>query len=763
MSAKAGEGQDYAPTPVVALHAEYVLPAGRGGDADAVVAVRASAADGGTLAAVTVDLEPLGSAPGEVALSLEQDDLWTVPADVVPSAEGEYQLSVFAEDAAGNTHCGLLNIEVADVGGSFVDASAMTGALVSVVGEPTAVAPVDYNADGLDDFAAGFGDGAGQLLKTDYSSSGVPHSIDRTEDVFGLQTVATGADGVLSADIDNDGFEDLLVCHSTAPMLFVNEANGADRKYVNETSTRFNSTALYNAIPDQIYSATWGDYNGDGWIDLAIIGHIDGTPPPGYPGGKAALILYKNVAGVFHFTNAAVATVVGDEFVGEVPQTYVTWIDLTDHGARDLLFSSVESAGSGPRVFKNLGYSGALGDRAFEDQTSVWFPGGAGPDSVVAVRTIDFDHDNYQDIVMARDASSDNLQIFRHGSAPDSFVRVETQQWSIGPFREGLRDVAIWDYDHNGTEDIVVVPASDNARPRLLLGGLRGAGNYSETVEPGLYPGDYRRAMTAEWGGGRPALYAARATTESQNQDFMYSYVPNAGGQGNAYTRFRIGDSGTVNGVGIGTLLTIVYINSDNVITARRWVDGGSGRGSQQTRDIEFGLGDYSGSEVYLFVTWPDSTIQAILDAPVTSITSADEVFTINKTTNPLAFENHIFNKQSVPVSAVFKLGPVDDNAWVFTWDMNSQAKCYIEFEHNNDPAGCSCMGDGIIAPGDPDVDYDVTQIGDHVFRHTLTWGGRCCYQNCSFVYRVFGALGGPEVPSGDLTCHTGPICTSNY
>ena len=79
----------------------------------------------------------------------------------------------------------------------------------------------------------------------------------------GLQGVTNGLDyGIAPADFDNDGDLDFFVVSHPENKLFVNNGDGT-----------FEESAEAAGVADHAFlgfGAAWGDYNGDGWLDLYV-------------------------------------------------------------------------------------------------------------------------------------------------------------------------------------------------------------------------------------------------------------------------------------------------------------------------------------------------------------------------------------------------------------------------------------------------------------------------------------------------------------
>src|SRR5262245_18215993 len=89
---------------------------------------------------------------------------------------------------------------------------------------------------------------------------------DQTAAIFGAATLpAYTSHSASLADIDGDGDLDLLFVTSGAPTLYRNNLIGGTMTYTDVTAMMLPSTGISNG-----WSSAWGDYNGDGKVDLYL-------------------------------------------------------------------------------------------------------------------------------------------------------------------------------------------------------------------------------------------------------------------------------------------------------------------------------------------------------------------------------------------------------------------------------------------------------------------------------------------------------------
>jgi hypothetical protein len=185
----------------------------------------------------------------------------TFPAGTGPS-------SVAVGDFNGD---GSPDLAIANFGGTVTvllnlnDGSGGFGAPVpfSVGSGPVFVAIDDFNGDGAPDLAVAntFGDTVSVLLNLNNGSGG-----------FGPETtfdVGSGPSSVAAADFDGDGWSDLAVTNRTddTVLVLLNLGNG---------SGGFGTATTFE-VGSSPSSVAVGDFDGDGWSDLAVTNRADDT------------------------------------------------------------------------------------------------------------------------------------------------------------------------------------------------------------------------------------------------------------------------------------------------------------------------------------------------------------------------------------------------------------------------------------------------------------------------------------------------------
>ncbi|WP_221412723.1 BspA family leucine-rich repeat surface protein [Fulvivirga lutimaris] len=208
-------------------------------------------------------------------------------------------------------------------GGSFVDISA--GLVGTSVGS---IDWVDYDNDGdLDLFATGLDEVTGRSA-TIYRNDGSDTFVD---DGVGLPGI--GYSSADWGDYDNDGDLDLV--------MMGGQSTPNDGAYIYQNNSGV-FTDIGAGLPDEIEdgSARWGDYDGDGDLDLLIVGQD-------FVIGDYTARIYNNDGGIFTNINAGL--------VGVAEQARSEWNDFDNDGDLDILITGVDNFDFNPsaRIYEN--------------------------------------------------------------------------------------------------------------------------------------------------------------------------------------------------------------------------------------------------------------------------------------------------------------------------------------------------------------------------------------------------------------------------
>ncbi len=295
------------------------------------------------------------------------------------------------------------------------------------------VAMFDFDNDGRPDLFFTNADGANALYKNNGNGTFTEMAAKA-----GLADVDGVSVGVACADYDNDGFCDLLVTRLGGLRLFHNNGNG--------TFTDVTETAIPAPDGGHPSSAAWGDFDGDGFLDLYIAYWLDSVPE-----------------------------------------------DVNDLSRSDAeLRAEYSSRTRAHRLLKNNG------DGTFRDVSD--YLGKDRPLSPgLAVGFIDYDNDNRPDLYVVNDMGkyvTPNILYHNDGQASGGwhFSDVSTAA-GVGKSLFGM-GLAVGDYDGDGLLDMYVTNMGDN-----VLYHNRGDGTFEEmTNRAGVGRGIVRGEDSVGWG-----------------------------------------------------------------------------------------------------------------------------------------------------------------------------------------------------------------------------------------------------------------------
>lgn len=335
--------------------------------------------------------------------------------------------------------------QVAGISGRAVDPALMSGGIVWF----------DYNNDRYPDLLLLNGTRATRLYRNDWDGS-----FTDVSESTGLLNVA-GTMGAASGDFDNDGFAD----------LFITTMDGAPNVLLrNEGGQSFRNVSVSGNITETAYSAsaTTGDYDGDGDLDIYVSNYLAGTVPEE---GGLPNFLYRN-DGNFHFTEVAAALQLDDRGCG----LGATFSDFNNDGRPDLY------------VANDYGY--AIEPNAYFQNDSASFSrkenrnGTAATINAMGIAKGDYDNDGDQDLYVTNIRenplfeNTDDGQFFSFRSFDAGVALPELTSWGT----------AFSDVDLDGYLDLVVANGEvaetvNEAEPQRFYHN-DGNGTFTDASEP---------------------------------------------------------------------------------------------------------------------------------------------------------------------------------------------------------------------------------------------------------------------------------------
>ena len=278
--------------------------------------------------------------------------------------------------------------------------------------------------------------------------------------------------GLAWGDFDNDGDDDLFLVSAGGALGLADDHLASSRLYENLGGGAFEEVDEFPETRIRGMGAAWGDYDGDGWLDLAVSGY-------------QALLLFHNDAGRLE-PGPALPSTAGGYWSG------VSWGDFDNDRDLDLYVCGyvqyVEDSGGVREASEQYGTtvpytlnpasfepeSNLLlrndGDGRFQDVAELW--GVSNPEGrSLGALWHDFDADGRLDLYIANDIS-DNALYMNRG---ETFEEVGLSAW-VADYR-GAMGLAAGDWNRDGDDDLFITHwiAQENALYDSRLVDMKGA------------------------------------------------------------------------------------------------------------------------------------------------------------------------------------------------------------------------------------------------------------------------------------------------
>jgi len=396
----------------------------------------------------------------------------------------------------------------------------------------------------------------------------------------------------VAADFDNDGLTDLFSW--TARRLFRN--NG---------EMRFTPVALPELPASVSRGACWGDFNGDGFVDLFVGGYEDWGKGITWP----YQILINEQGKSFRLLKSE----------SRLRTRGVTACDFDQDGDIDVYASNYRLqpnllwVNTGAAEFtESAAKHGVVG-------TSAGFGGGHS----IGACWGDFNNDGLIDLFAGNFAHVDGRgdqpkSRFLKNRGPDHGFQFE----DLGPrgvhYQESYATPSAGDYDNDGNLD-------------LFFTTVYGTASFGRKNQPVLFRNDgqiHVNDVSAAAGvSGLPPTYQSAWSDYDNDGDLDLisggRLFQNQGSSGNWITIRLHGDGQAVNHSAIGAQVRIAV--AETILT--RQVEAGTGEGNQNDLKLHFGLGQHTGP-VKLQITWLNRG-QQTLTVPTGQLTTVK--YTISK------------------------------------------------------------------------------------------------------------------------------------
>jgi hypothetical protein len=324
---------------------------------------------------------------------------------VVADFNGDGKLDL----AVANSGDGTVSVLLGNGDGTF---QAAVPPYYTVGTTPVSIAVGDFNGDGCPDLAV-----------ANLNSSNISVLINNCHGTFTVTnyTVAnatftsSGPRSIAAGDFNHDGYPDLAVADFTNGEVWVLLNDGT-------ASPGTFGTPVSYPVGSEPFSVAVGDFNGDGYPDLAVANALS---------GKVSVLLNSGAGSPGTFLPAANYT------VGSAPY-WVTVGVFTSNGCPDLAVAN-ESSNNVSILLNNCNGTGTFA-------AAVPYPAGSEPFSVAAG---DFNGDGKLDLVVSNDASSAVSVLLGNGDG--SFQAPASYAAGTSP-----DSIAVGDFNGDGKPDMAV-------------------------------------------------------------------------------------------------------------------------------------------------------------------------------------------------------------------------------------------------------------------------------------------------------------------
>jgi len=485
----------------------------------------------------------------------------------------------------------------------FVDVASSLGITTPHDGQPvttdmgvgTGAAWLDYDNDGDLDVYITMRQGANMLYRNDGGT------FTEVAASAGVQDASHDGAGVVAADFNNDGCKDLYLANSNEDVLFQNNCNGT---FTDVTA----GSGVESSGARRGTSASVGDYDGDGLLDLYVAHH---TPVGGYgvPDDKT-----KDQDYLFHNNGNFQFTDVSDDMLGsserENASFISTWTDYDLDGDLDIyLIRDCGFDGSGAMsLWRNDGGTDGVTNWTFTEVVASvngnWCQNGMG----VAVG--DYDRNGYQDLFYTDNGSvatgSDPSRagtILLANSATGYTDMTDAASVSSLNFSWGAN---FFDYNLDGYLDLFMAGGALNDASNLTESQLWESNGSSFTfsnVSAAQGVNDTGRSRTGIYGDydqdGDPDLLLVNYAGDIR-------LFRNDNGGSNNYLILDL-QGVTSNFDGIGARIALTSAGGTQFYETR----SGSSLGGGDDTGAYFGLGS-DATVTSITITWPSGTVQTL-------------------------------------------------------------------------------------------------------------------------------------------------------
>lgn len=451
-------------------------------------------------------------------------------------------------------------------------------------------------------------DGLLDIMATSYGLSDQIRYMHQMKDgTFKTETTTSGLVGItgglnmIHADYNNDGFKDIVVLRGgwwgkNAKFPFSLLKNNGNNTFEDVTI----ELGLYSPAPTQ--SATWGDFNNDGWIDL-FVAH-ENYPCQLFINEKGK---FKDVAKKYglNITTFAKGCVWGDINNDGFPDLYLSAL-----GAPNKLWLNKPGATAGERVFEDISKAAGVEEPIYSFPT--WF--------------FDFDNDGFLDLFVSGydtkrfsevggDAARDMLDMPALGELPRLYHNNGNNTFTDVSAAYGVNHVNyamgcnFGDIDNDGWPDYYLgtgAPEYTTIVPNKLYHNL--GGKKFEDITYATNTGHIQKGHAVAFADidndGDQDIYAVMGGAVEGDR-FRNVLFENTSATGNHWVKLKL-EGVTANKAAIGARVRIKVKMPDNSLQNFYHTVCTGGSFGSQTLTIEAGLGKATGIEE-IEIEWPNA------------------------------------------------------------------------------------------------------------------------------------------------------------
>ncbi|MES2388754.1 MAG: FG-GAP-like repeat-containing protein [Bacteroidota bacterium] len=408
--------------------------------------------NGGTTPTPTVNTAPTApTSPSNTVTGPTSNSAtlsWTAPTDdFTPSASLSYNIRIGTAAGTNNIAVGNSNTTTG------VRRVAARGFLQATTTSVVNLTPGTYywSVQAVD------GGLKGGAWSTEQSFTIGDNGVLLTDLAAGLPALSSS--GTAWADYDMDGDQDLLLFGETTtagtPATYLYKNNGAGVF----TDAAAGLIGVYNG------SASWGDYDKDGDLDLALMGQVSTT--------ACTTIIYSNTAGVFAPAVSGVASTTGGTVLYNSYFGQLAWGDIDNDGDLDLAVTGLVQFNAENGNYFNTGtlriYKNTAGAFATYGLTGLI---GSGYGSLTFG---DADNDGDLDLFVGGYAGNGTAQT----TYTNSLYKNDAASFTLGTSFTGTNrgSISVADYDADGDLDVMITGTTSGNAPEAVAKIYTNAGN----------------------------------------------------------------------------------------------------------------------------------------------------------------------------------------------------------------------------------------------------------------------------------------------